>query len=226
MANDSGGLFGGLKKLLFKDDFAPEAPHPVPATPAPSPQHATSPSPAASFGVEQSAPGGNAEGMKARAYQMLESINQPGVDFMEVWNASEEAGGITPQTVKTSFNALKYADKTLTKEKLLTSGEYYCTQLRKAIDGDLQKKAALRQQLDQQKTAERQNLASGIAAMEAEIRKLQADLSAKQSQLAALDATYEPKLRSLDETMQAGKTTIDAMIREMQTLLDIARREL
>ena len=164
--------------------------------------------------------------MKAKAYQMLESINRPGVDFLEVWNASEEAGGINPQTVKTTFNALKYADKTLTKEKLISTGEYYCTQLQKAIDGDLQKKAAQRQQLDQQKVAERRELANGIAAIEKELAALQKNLEEKRSQLTALDATYEPKLRELDEKMTAGKATIDAMIREMQSLLSIAQKEL
>jgi len=214
MANETGGLFGGLKKLLFKENFTEQPP--------PSAEKA----PVDVFEANTATQSGNAAGMKAKAYQMLESINQPGVDFMEVWNASEEAGGINAQTVKTTFNALKYADKTLTKEKLLSTGEYYCAQLQKAIDSDLQKKAAQRQQLDQQKLAERRDLAAGIEAMEKEFAALQKSLAEKRSQLTGIDATYEPKLRELDEKMSAGKSTIDAMIREMQSLLIIAQKEL
>jgi multidrug efflux pump subunit AcrA (membrane-fusion protein) len=178
------------------------------------------------FSADKTVASGNAAGMKAKAYQLLESINQPGVDFLEVWNASEEAGGINPQTVKATFSALKYADKTLTKDKLLTTGEYYCTQLQKAIDSDLQKKATERQQLEDRKAAERKQLATDISAVEAQLKALQQSLGEKQAQLTTLDASYEPKLRDLDEKISAGKATIDAMIREMQQLISIAKKEL
>jgi hypothetical protein len=224
MANSSGGLFGGLKKLLFKEDFSS-----LPSEGGAGAQASSAPPPAdsgPSFGADNAPSQSNTDSMKAKAYQLLESINQPGVDFLEVWNATEEAGGINPQTVKTTFNALKYADKTLTREKLLSTGDYYCAQLQKAIDSDLQRKADQRQQLDQQKAAERRELSNGIAAIEKEISALQQNLVEKQRQLAALDANYEPKLRGLDEKMQAGRATIDAMIREMQSLIAIAQKEL
>jgi hypothetical protein len=224
MANDIGGLFGGLKRLLFKDDFV-EVPPKEPTTPAAIP---TGGGDSTAFGTNTpNEPMGETDSsMKAKAYQLLESINQPGVDFLEVWNASEEAGGINSQTVKTTFNALKYADKTLTKAKLLSTGEYYCAQLQKAIENDLQKKAAQREQLNQQKATERRDLADSITTVEKQISTLQQSLREKQAQLAALDATYEPRLRELDEKMTTGKATIDAMIKQMQSLIAIAQSEL
>jgi hypothetical protein len=227
MANDTGGLFGGLKKLLFKEGFTDQASEPVSGdSGAGQPVSVPHVNTDSVFSADKTVASGNAAGMKAKAYQLLESINQPGVDFLEVWNASEEAGGINPQTVKATFSALKYADKTLTKDKLLTTGEYYCTQLQKAIDSDLQKKATERQQLEDRKAAERKQLATDISAVEAQLKALQQSLGEKQAQLTTLDASYEPKLRDLDEKISAGKATIDAMIREMQQLISIAKKEL
>jgi hypothetical protein len=232
--NTSGSLFGGLKKLLFKDEFIEQAaPTPVsppipdarPAqsqTPPPLPPSATGLS--ADFGAPVTS---NAdEQLRTKAYQLLESINKPGVDFMEVWNAAEENGGVTAQNIRSAINALKYADKSLTKEKILTTGNYYFGELQKALDTDLARKAAQRQQLEAEKTQNRQNLSAGITDMEKQIAALQQSLADKKQQLAELDASYEPKMAEIERKMQSGKATITAVLQEMRAMLAIVEKEL
>lgn len=225
----SGGLFGGLKKLLFKDDFVPQQPEhnvppPLPVTPQ---QQAPPPLPTASFTQESKMTTGTSdEQMRAKAYQLLESINQPGVDFLEVWNAAEENGGANAQSIKSAFNTLKYADKTLSKEKLMSTGVYYSNELQKALDADIAKKTAERQQLDSQKQQQRQALSGSVQSIEQQIADLQQSLTDKKKQLAELDASYEPKIADLELKMSTGRTTITAMIQQMRQMLSIVEKEL
>lgn len=234
----SGGLFGGLKKFLFKDEETSGAaaassgntgnnntqyntPPPLPSSAATPP-----PLPAASFTAESKVAGNPDEQMRAKAYQLLESINQPGCDFLEVWNAAEENGGATAQNIKAAFNALKYADKTLTKEKVMSTGIYYANELQKALDADIAKKTAERQQLDTHKQQQRQSLSESIAATERQITELQQSLADKKKQLTELDAGYEPKIAELEQKMNTGRTTIIAMIQQMRQMLSIVEKEL
>ncbi len=164
------------------------------------------------------------EATRAKAYQLLESINQPGVDFLEVWNAATENGGISG--LKSAFNALKYADKSLTREKVLSTGRYYTDALQKALAADLEKKAGQRKALEDEKTSQRQSLSSELSTLEKQIAGLQDLLSQKRSALEELDGKYEPRLRELEGKMASGKTTIESLLRQMQDVLRAAEREL
>lgn len=220
---DSGGLFGGLKKLLFKEDETTPVSTPQPETPA---VKETAPvAPALVLSTETTF-GSIDEQMRAKAYQLLESINQPGCDFLEVWNAAEENGGATGANIKSAFNALKYADKTLTKEKVLTTGAYYCDQLQKALDSDLAKKATQRQQLDAEKQRQRQQLSDTVTSLERQIADLQQSLTDKKKQLAELDSTFEPKMADLEQKMNTGKATISTIIQQMRNMLTVVEKEL
>lgn len=220
-------LFAGLKKLLFKDDetTATQAPAPSASSPEPPPRQAPVSNPAPSFVPRENIPAEETdETTRAKAYQLLESINQPGVDFLEVWNAAAENGGVSG--LKAAFNALKYADKSLTREKVLSTGRYYTDALQKALDADLQKKAAQQKALEDEKATQRQSLGKEVSALEEQISGLQNTLSQKRSALAELDNSYEPRLRELEGKMASGKTTIEALLRQMQEVLAAAEKEL
>lgn len=221
---ESGGLFGGLKRLLFKEDLSEPAQPVAPATSSqPTPQPVQPP---ATITEQETFTGTPDEQMRAKAYQLLESINQPGCDFMEVWNAAEENGGATGANIKSAFNALKYADKSLTKEKVLTSGAYYADELQKALDADIARKTAQRQQLDTEKQQQRQQLSDTVQSIEQQIADLQQSLTDKKNLLAELDNSYAPKITELEQKMSTGKATISAIIQKMRTMLSIVEKEL
>jgi len=224
----TGGLFSGLKKLLFKDEFStPVTTTPTP-TPPPLPAAVPPPLPAAAFSTESNLPatGVSDEQMRAKAYQLLESINQPGCDFLEVWNAAEENGGANAMNIKSAFNALKHADKTLTKDKVMSTGVYYANELQKALDAEVAKKTAERQQLEVQKRQQRQTLSDSVAAIEKQMADLQQSLTDKKKQLTELDAGYDPRFADLELKINTGKTTITTMIQQMRQMLSIVEKEL
>lgn len=221
-------LFSGLKRLIFKDTPETEAPASVPPPPIPEdrparPTVAATAPPVFSDWPAQSHSGID-ETTRAKAYQLLESINQPGVDFMEVWNATTENGG--PSGLKAAFNALKYADKTLTREKVITTGRFYIDSLQKALATDLEKKRSQQAQLEAEKATQHRTLTEAISGLEAQMAALQTALAEKREALAGLETQYAPKVQELEQKTQSGKVTIENLLQQMQNLLQVAEREL
>lgn len=228
---DGNPLFSSLKKLIFKDSPETEAgpSQMVPPPPAPPqkpalPDTPVPPYPAPAPSAHPPVSGETDETTRAKAYQLLESVNQPGVDFLEVWNAASENGG--PAGVRAAFNALKFADKSLTREKVVSTGRYYIDALQKALQSDLAKKEAQQRALETEKTSRRQSLSNEIAAIEKQITDLQAQLVQKRNALTELDDRYEPQLAELQQKMVSGKSTIEAMLAQMHAILQAAEREL
>ncbi len=165
-------------------------------------------------------------GLKDRAYQMLESINQPGVDFLEVWNAAEDNGGANPASVKAAFNALKYADRSLTKEKVLATGRHYCAELQRVFDADAQRKAAEKERLVAEQRGRQESLTAQVAAEEAQLAALQKSLVQKREELSRMSADYDPRLQDIDRKIDAGRATIASLTDEMNAVLRIVDAEL
>lgn len=223
MSNEKKGFFSGIKKIVFKDEQASEPQNQTQNIVAGTEEKVQN-APVKTYDVI--VPPSAKEDAAKRAYQLIEAINQPGVDFFEVWNAVEENGGAQSGNLKQAFNTLKYADKTLTKEKLINSGNYYKTELNKALDADIQKKNdernAIENKIKQSKTA----LSTDVDSIQTEIKKLQKELDDKKAQLSNLDSQLQPKLTEINQKIQSGKQAIEGVISKMQALIDLAEKEL
>lgn len=225
MENQKSGFFKGLKKMIFKD----EAGTPLPLTEGSSSSQDRletndSQQPVKTFDVNVT-PEAKEDAAK-RAYQLIESLNKPGVDFFEVWNAVEENGGAKPATLKQAFNTLKYADKTLTKDKLLESGNFYKSELQKALDGDILKKENERKAIEENMKQSKAALVADINSLELNIKTMQASLADKQKQLGGIGEKWLPQLQNIEDKIQTGKQAIEGVIAKMEELLKIAEREL
>ncbi len=226
MENQKGGFFSGLKKMIFKEE---EVPLPVPP-PEPTPVKEVNPvaiesRPVTTINTGQ-VPLEAREDAAKRAYQLIESINQPGVDFFEVWNAVEENGGAQAASLKQAFNTLKFADRTLTREKLLSSGHYYKTELQKALDNDVQKKNGEKTAIVDKIKHSKETLTAEIGSLEEQVLRLQKTIAEKQAELSNLQAHWQPKLEDIERKIQTGKHAIEGVIAKMQTLLNLAEKEL
>ncbi len=228
---EGNALFSGLKKLIFKDEPTAAAnndpaipPPPIPEKTPRIPENTPPPPVSGPLSWQPDAKGEGDDATRAKAYQLLESINQPGVDFLEVWNAASENGG--PSGLRAAFNTLKYADRTLTREKVITTGRYYMDALQKALQSDLERKAAQQRDLQEAKTRQREALGKEVAEIAQQISELQNRLVQKQEALAEMDSRYEPSLRELEQKMDSGKRTIEGMLQQMHAILQAAEREL
>lgn len=219
MEKQRGSFFNGLKRMIFKEEGA--------AVPEESPVSQAAPKenmPVQTFDATIS--GAENDDAAKRAYQLIESINQPGVDFFEVWNAVEENGGAQPGVLKQAFNTLKYADKTLTREKFLSSGNYYKNELQKALDGDIRKKNEEKVAIENKIEATGRSLSNEISTLEQKIKDLQKTIADKQTELASLNTHWQPKLQEIEQKMQTGRHAIEGVLSKMQALLETGEKEL
>lgn len=219
------GILKGLKKILFTGDEAASPPQPVqeqkPATPGP-PQPPVSAPVAPSF----SPPADADKEMKLKIYQLLESMNRPGVDFFEVWNAASEMGGASPSNIKAAFTSLKFADKTLSKAKLLETGDFYKTTLQKTIDAETQKRQDEKAALNKEKEQMASSLSTEIKSIEQQIQTLQEKLSTKQNDRNTISEKYEPRIATIDTRIQTGRQSVAEVLTEMQQVIDTIQKEI
>jgi len=221
------GILRGLKKILFTSDVVePVKPQPqvqpskgaVPASvPPPS-------SPGPVFNVAP--PAESTQDMKLKVYQLLESMNKPGIDFFEVWNAATEMGGANAGNIKAAFTSLRYADTTLSKAKLLETGNFYKNGLRSTLDSETQKRQEEKTRLDKEKDQLKTSLVSEIAALEQQIAGLQEKLQVKKEESNTINQRYEPKLQDIDNRINAGQQSVNSVIADMEQVLNIIQQEI
>jgi hypothetical protein len=211
------GILKGLKNLLFQSEketvnkSIPDAKNEVVMV-----HHEESPG----------KPTGASKEMKLRIYQLLESMNNPGVDFFEVWNAATEMGGANTANIKAAFTSLKFADKSLNKEKLLASGRGYINGLKSVLEKESAKRLEEKKFLEQQKEQVRTSLATEITQLEQQIVSLQQQLEARKSDRSGLEEKYEPQIREIEEKIEMGQGSVNGVLNEMQQVLDLINKEI
>ncbi|MEO6733041.1 MAG: hypothetical protein ABIN01_17590 [Ferruginibacter sp.] len=216
------GILKGLKKILFTDSGREE----------PMPTIAPAAAPAATITTDDrltvptDASGNNVKEMKLRVYQLLESINKPGCDFFEVWNASVEMGGANSGNIKAAYTSLKYADKTLTKDKLLETGDFYISSLTKVLDAETIKRQEEKDKLLVQKDQEKTSLTTEINELEKQIAALQKKLAEKKTQNEGINQKYQPQLEAIDAKISNGHQSVNSVINEMQQVVAIIQKEI
>jgi hypothetical protein len=217
------GILRGLKNVLFTSGKEDEQ-----AVPAPTAVPLTSPlnEPVSTVENEQFTGEAGIRDIKLRVYQLLENMNKPGVDFFEVWNAAVEMGGANISNIKSAYTSLKFADKSLSKPKLLETGAAYMSGLKSVIETESHKRLEEKARLEKEKEQVRSGLVSEISSLEQQIAGLQERLAAKKTERETIEEKYEPKIKEIDFKINAGRQSVSIVMNEMQQVLDIINKEL
>jgi hypothetical protein len=217
-----GGILKGLKRILFYSDQdkggpptqEPSLPTPVIRAPKPETPFESVTDPDA---VKQ---------MKLKVYQLLEQMNKPGVDFFEVWNASVEMGGPTASNIRSAFTSLRFADSTLSKDKLLESGRGYISGLETVIGKESAKREEERKMLEAEMERAGISLSTEIGSLEKQISELQRTLTTKIAERDSLNDRYSPKLAEISFKISHGRNSVQQVMDEMQHVLAVIQQEI
>lgn len=221
-AKNSFGILNSLKKLIFEDSAETTdnlQDRPLPPTKAAEPvtnqaqtnlkQNVTV------IGVT------DVKQMKVKVLGILERMNEPGLDFFEVWNAAAEMGSIDATTIKAAFTSLKYVEKDLNKQKLLATGRNYATELKKVIDQESSQKQQQKQTIENNLVDEKDSLVSEIKSIEQNIADLKTKLQAKEQDLKSINAKYDPQLKDIDQKIALGNAAVNEVIMDIEKALSI-----
>jgi vacuolar-type H+-ATPase subunit I/STV1 len=221
-----GGIFNKLGKLVFTEEYINEK---LPETntkvePTINNTVVTTSTHNSTTSTYQGTP---QQAMLDKVYTLVESINKPGIDFLELWNAAEAMGGVNETNVANAFVALKIASgNTLTKSVIINTGESYCVELKNALDSDVNEKVKTKNKIAEQKNANRNSLSNEITELNNKIVELQNNLKEKNQKLQNIDADFDPKLKEIDEKIASGKIAVETVISEMKNVLTIANKNI
>ncbi|MDR6782968.1 vacuolar-type H+-ATPase subunit I/STV1 [Pedobacter africanus] len=224
--NESFGILRSLKKLIFVDSNETTDPELKPGvtTPVPETKSKENVTTATQTDLTQNTaelPATDLKQMKIKVLEILEQMNQPGIDFFEVWNAAAEMGSVDAGSIKAAFTSLKYVDKTLDKNKLIRSAQYYSTELKQVIDKETEQKQQQKQNIEKNLVAEKANLSDEIQLLEKNIAELQLKLSTKQKDLKEINVRYTPQLQDIDHKIAIGNTAVTEVINDIKNALSI-----
>lgn len=214
-----GGILKGLKNLLFKEDPAAEL---APAQPAVIEKAAE---------IQVNTPlivksTTDNRDMKLKVYQLLESMNRPGCDFFEVWNAAGEMGGVNTANIKAAYTSLRFADNTLNKAKLTETGIYYRDGLKKVFQDETQKREDEKNRLYHEEEQAKATLDNEIASLENQIASLKQVLENKKNERGTISEKYRPGITEIDTKIAMGRDTVNNVLEEIQQVLDIIQKDI
>lgn len=212
-----GGIIGGLRRLIFTDEPPEEIAKPIPA---PTPAAKVEPQPVIPISVVPVSVDKSIDEKELvkKIYQLFESINKPGVDFFELWNAVEAMGGPTPANIQNAFTTLRVLG--LTKDNLLLSGRDYIREIDDKINQDIASKQQEKNQLVQQLQHEKSSLQSKSADLEQKIALLQKELQDVKSQLAQVDSKYAQPIAVINDKINVGNSALRIVTHEINLVIN------
>lgn len=132
------------------------------------------------------------------------SLNKPGVEFYEFFEAIVEAGMNDPAAYKMALKILSKNEKTMTKDSLIGQSQYYIDELTKVHAGYKTDGIKMKNELMGNKESEGNKLKIDIKTIQDQIESMKNQLTGKQAQLSQIDAKYQPKIGDLDCKMMAN----------------------
>jgi archaellum component FlaC len=213
------GIFSGLKKMVFTEDYldtgnaADKETKPTATTTASS---SKTPAPVPNnTGIITTNIA--SDDMVQKIYSLFETMNKPGIDFFELWNAAEAMGGVTVNNLQNAFTTLKVLG--LDKDTVLNTGEAYCTELQNKLNADIQKKKDEKDSIAVALQNEKKQLERDKQDFENKIQLLSSQLAETTSKLSQLDSKYTPQIQSIETKIQSGVNALNVVVSEIKAVL-------
>jgi hypothetical protein len=146
----------------------------------------------------------------------FDSLNQAGYDFYEFFQAVMQVGVDNPQIYAMAFTMGSAMDKSVTKDKLLQSADFYTNEIMKVYNNFVSQGAEKRQQLLSQKESENHSLTMELDTMVQQMEALKIQIQDRQNKLNAIDGKYSPMIQEVENKISANTTAKDQIMGSIQ----------
>ena len=146
----------------------------------------------------------------------FDSLNQPGYDFYEYYQAVMNAGVDNPQIYQMAFMMGSGMDKTITKDKLVEQSNFYITEINKVYNDYVAKGNVKKQETIDQKTNENQSLVGELDLMRQQMEALKTQIADRETKLQAIDGKYGPKLQEIEGKLAANDMAKNKIIQSIE----------
>lgn len=218
--------FAGFKKIFFTDEYIEEKEGTTIDTPKEETIKTSEKTNTSHFTIsDTNSLDKESKAIVDKIYKYLDSINTPEIDFIEVWDAMDEMGGINESNLKATVAAMKVVSKgALTKELIINSGKGYLNKIVDQLNSDLNSKNSEIQVIEAKKKDESSFLISKKKEVEDNIKKLQAELAQTDSFIKDLDFKYEPKINEIQTKIAAGQRAISKITAEINNIISLVNK--
>jgi len=148
--------------------------------------------------------------------QGFDSLNQPGYDFYEYYQAVVSAGVDNPQIYQMAFTMASAMDKTITKDKLVQQSDFYISEITKVHTNYVEKGNVKKQELIQQKSHENESLVGELDLMRQQLEALKTQIADRENKLQAIDGKYGPKLVEIEGKLAANDLAKETMVNSIE----------
>lgn len=155
----------------------------------------------------------------------LESINMPGYDFFDFYNAIQAAGSHNDAVYKMAFQMGKTMDAGITSQKLISDAEYYISKINEVYRSYSEQGRAKLDSLDAQLKTDKDKLAMEASHVESEINRLKQQIVALEKKLSEtraglgkVDHDYTPKKDSIQQRLVANDEAMQMCVQKLNSV--------
>jgi len=146
----------------------------------------------------------------------FDSLNQPGYDFYEFYQAVMQAGPTNPQVYTMGFQMASAMDKTITKDKLIQQSDFYLAEINKVYNDYNSKGVTKKQNLLTQKQNENEALVSELNLLRQQLEAIRTQIADKENKLSVIDVKYAPMVSEVDSKIGANEMAKNQIVQSIE----------
>jgi len=146
----------------------------------------------------------------------FDSLNQPGYDFYEFYQAVMQAGPTNPQIYAMALTMASAMDKSVTKDKLIQQSEFYLAEINKVYQDYNSKGLTKKQELTTQKQHENESLVSELSLLRQQLEAIQTQIADRENKLSVIDVKYAPMMGEVDSKLSANDMAKNKIVQSIE----------
>jgi hypothetical protein len=146
----------------------------------------------------------------------FDSLNQPGYDFYEFYQAIMQAGVNNPQVYPMALTMASAMDKSISKDKLVQQSEFYIAEINKVYNDYNSKGLAKKQDLMAQKQHENESLVNELSLLRQQLEAIRTQIADKENKLSVIDVKYAPMISEVDSKIGANEMAKNQIVQSIE----------
>jgi hypothetical protein len=149
----------------------------------------------------------------------FDSLNQPGYDFYEFYQAVVQAGATNPQIYAMAYTMATAMDKSISKDRLIQQSDFYLSEIEKVYNDYQSKGGSKKTDLLAQKQHENESLVGELSLLKQQLEAITTQIADKENKLSVIDVKYAPMLGEVEGKLAANeiaKTKIAQSIEQVK----------
>ena len=151
------------------------------------------------------------------AYQQgLQGLKQSGYDFQNFYDALSEEDKNNPAYYQMAVKFASSMDKSVTKDKLVTSADFYIGKIIENYNNYINSGNAKKQTVLAQKADENRSLNADLDLLEQQAQAIQTQIQDRKNKISSIDGKYSAQLNEIDSKLAANDIAKNQIVSSLE----------